>query len=325
MARPVRRSKKTVDYSQFGDLEDDDEDFACIGAPSSKKSRTQLKEPKEKKEKQKKPQKELTPPPKQTPSKRISLDDKLYQRDLEVALALSIKQKSANIAEVQQSEQGKDFELENVQRRPLFSNCSVDSEFLGLNQVMDDDVPRADGVQRTAASHVPAHPEKLLTVDSDDREHATDSEPECVPSEEESEEGSDYSEDDDEDFAMEKKKAKGNKKKTRQKMPVEREKKTPKSKINITVSAAVSPFGRTEQKSEQTQKMMSSSSGPVGRPLHTSSPVTDKKPKWIPPAASGSSNNSMRCVSLKSPTPCLRLGLSRLARVKPLHPSAASS
>ncbi|XP_065527984.1 RAD51-associated protein 1 [Lathamus discolor] len=323
MARPVRRSKKTVDYSQFGDLEDDDEDFTCIAAPSSKKSRTQLKEPKEKKEKQKKPQKELTPPPKQTPSKRISLDDKLYQRDLEVALALSVKQKSANIAEVQHSEQGKYFELENVQRRPLFSNCRVDSELLGLNQVMDNDVPRADGIQRTAASNVPAHPEKLLTVDSDDRKHATDSEPECVPSEEESEEDSDYSEDDDEDFAMEKKKAKGNK--TRQKMPAKREKKTSKSKINTTVSSVVSPFGRTEQKSERTQKMMSNSSGPVGRPLHTSSPVTDKKPKWIPPAASGSSNNSMRCVSLKSPTQSLRLGLSRLARVKPLHPSAASS
>ncbi|KAM9578316.1 RAD51-associated protein 1 isoform 4-T4 [Guaruba guarouba] len=274
MARPVRRSKKIVDYSQFGDLEDDDEDFACIAAPSSKKSRTQLKEPKEKKEKQKKPQKELTPPPKQTPSKRMSLDDKLYQRDLEVALALSVQQKSANISEVQNSEQGKDFESENVQRRPLFSNCSVDSELLG---------------------------------------------------EEESEEDSDYSEDDDEDFAMKKKKAKGNKKKTRQKIPVEREKKIAKSKINTTVSSIVSPFERMEQKSEPTQKMMSSSSGPVGRPLHTSSPVTDKKPKWIPPAASGSSNNSMRCVSLKSPTQCLRLGLSRLARVKPLHPSAASS
>uniref|UniRef100_A0A672USH4 RAD51 associated protein 1 n=2 Tax=Strigops habroptila TaxID=2489341 RepID=A0A672USH4_STRHB len=301
MARPVRRNKKIVSYSQFGDLEDDDEDFACIAAPSSKKSRTQLKEPKkEKKEKQKKPQKELTPPPKQTPSKRISLDDKLYQRDLEVALALSVKEKSANIPEVQNSEQG-------------------------LNQVMDDDVPRVDGMQRTAASKIPARPKKLLTVDSDDREHATDSEPECVPSEEESEEDSDYSEGDDEDFAMEKKKARGNKKKTRQKMPAEREKKTPKSKINTTVSPVVSPFGKMEQKSEPTQKMMSSSSGPVGRPLHTSSPVTDKKPKWIPPAASGSSNNSMRYVSLKSPTQCLRLGLSRLARVKPLHPSAASS
>ncbi|XP_075579717.1 RAD51-associated protein 1 isoform X2 [Pelecanus crispus] len=297
MARPVRRNKKIVDYSQFGDLEDDDEDFACIAAPSSKKSRTQLKEPKkEKKEKQKKPHKELTPSQKQTPSKRISLDDKLYQRDLEVALALSVKEKSANIPEMQNSEEQ------------------------GLNRVMDDDVPRGDCRQRTAASKVPAHQKKLLAIDSDDGEHATDSEPESVSSEG-SEEDSDYSEGDDEDFAMEKKKAKGNKKKTKQKMPAEREKKTPKSKINTTVP----PSRITEQKSEPTQKMLSSSSEPVGRPLHTSSPVTDKKPKWIPPAASGSSNNSMKYVSLKSPTQCLRLGLSRLARVKPLHPSATSS
>ncbi|XP_075019090.1 RAD51-associated protein 1 isoform X2 [Calonectris borealis] len=322
MARPVRRNKKIVDYSQFGDLEDDDEDFACIAAPSSKKSRTQLKEPKkEKKEKQKQPHKELTPSQKQTPSKRISLDDKLYQRDLEVALALSIKEKSANTLEVQNSEeQGKNIESENVHRRPLFSNCSVDSELLGLNQVMDDDVPRGDCRQRTAASKVLAHQKKLLTGDGDDGEHATDSEPESAPSEE-SEEDSNYSEGDDEDFAMEKKKAKGNRKKNKQKMPAEREKKTPTSKINTTLS----PSRITEQKSEPTQKMMSSSSEPVGRPLHTSSPVTDKKPKWIPPAASGSSNNSMKYVSVKSPTQCLRLGLSRLARVKPLHPSATSS
>lgn len=48
-----------------------DEDFACIAVHSSKKSRTQLKDPKkEKKEKQKKPHNELTPSQKQTPSKR---------------------------------------------------------------------------------------------------------------------------------------------------------------------------------------------------------------------------------------------------------------
>ncbi|XP_068258113.1 RAD51-associated protein 1 isoform X2 [Nyctibius grandis] len=317
MARPVRRNKKIVDYSQFGDLEDDDEDFA----PSSKKSRTQPKEPKKEiKEKQKKPHQELTPSQKQTRSKRIFSDDKLYQRDLEVALALPVNKKPANILEVQNSEeQGKNIESENVHRRPLFSNCSVDSELLGLNQVMDDDVPRGDYRRRTTASKVPAH-QKLLTVDSDDGEHATDSELETVPSEE-SEEDSDYSEGDDEDFAMEKKTARGNKKKTKQKMPAEREKKTPKSRINT----AVSPSRITEQKSEPIQKMMSSSSEPVGRPLHTSSPVTEKKPKWIPPAASGSSNNSMKYVSVKSPTQCLRLGLSRLARVKPLHPSATSS
>ncbi|XP_010280216.1 PREDICTED: RAD51-associated protein 1 [Phaethon lepturus] len=320
------RNKKIVDYSQFGDLEDDDEDFACLAAPSSKKSRTQLKElKKERKEKQKQTHKELTPSQKQTPSKRISLDDKLYQRDLEVALALSIKEKSANIVEVQNpEEQGKNIESEDVHRRPLFSNCSVDSELLGLNQVMDDDVPRGDSRQRTAASKVPARQKNLLTIDSDDGEHATDSEPESVPSED-SEDDSDYSEGDDEGFAMEKKKAKGNRKKTKQKMPAERQKTSPKSKINTIVSPVVSPSRITEQKSEPTQKMMPSSSETVGRPLHTSSPVTDKKPKWIPPAASGSSNNSMKYVSVKSPTQCLRLGLSRLARVKPLHPSATSS
>ncbi|XP_005040325.1 PREDICTED: RAD51-associated protein 1 isoform X4 [Ficedula albicollis] len=171
MARPARRNKKVVDYSQFGDLEDDDEDFA----PSSKKSRTQLKESKkEKKEKPKKP-KEVTPS--QTLSKRLSLDDKLYKRDLEVALALSVKEKSTNPQEVQNSEeQGKNIESENTQRRPPFSNCSVDSELLGLNQVMNDDTPEADGRQRTAATKVSAHHESEV-VDSDDRAHDPDSVP----------------------------------------------------------------------------------------------------------------------------------------------------
>ncbi|NXX93824.1 R51A1 protein, partial [Centropus bengalensis] len=90
-------------------------------------------------------------------------------------------------------------------------------------------------------------------------------------------------------------------------------------------SPVVSPSPVTDQIPEPTQKTISSSSGPVGRPLHTSSPVIEKKPKWIPPAPSGSSNNSMKYLSVKPPSQCLRLGLSRLARVKPLHPSAASS
>uniref|UniRef100_A0A8C0TZH6 RAD51 associated protein 1 n=1 Tax=Cyanistes caeruleus TaxID=156563 RepID=A0A8C0TZH6_CYACU len=260
----ARRNKKVVDYSQFGDLEDDDEDFA----PSSKKSRTQLKESKkEKKEKPKKPR-EVTPS--QTLNKRLSLDDKLYKRDLEVALALSVKEKSTNPQEVKNSEeQGKTIESENTQRRSPFSNCSVDSELLGLNQVMDDNTPDGDGRQRTAEDKVPVH-HKSLVVDSDDRAHDLDSEPESVPT-----------------------------------------------------SPIVSPSWITEQNSEPRQKVMSSPSEAAGRPLHASSPVTGKKPKWTPPAPSGSSN--VKCVPVKSPTHCLRLGLSRLARVKPLHPSATST
>ncbi|XP_032913305.1 RAD51-associated protein 1 isoform X2 [Catharus ustulatus] len=223
MARMARRNKKVVDYSQFGDLDDDDEDFA----PSSKKSRTQLKElKKEKKEKPKKP-KEVTPS--QTLNKRLSLDDKLYKRDLEVALALSVKEKSANPQEVQNSkEQDKNIESENIQRRPPFSNCSVDSELLGLNQVMNDDAPEGDRGQRTAATKVPAH-HRSEVIDSDDRAHDPDSEPESVPT-----------------------------------------------------SPIVSPSWITEPSSEPRQ-VMSSPSEAAGRPLHASSPVTDKKPKWTPP------------------------------------------
>ncbi|NWV14263.1 R51A1 protein, partial [Ptilonorhynchus violaceus] len=93
----------------------------------------------------------------------------------------------------------------------------------------------------------------------------------------------------------------------------------------VPMSPVVSPSRITEENSEPRQKGMSSCSGAVGRPLHASSPVTDKKPKWTPPGASGSSNACGKYVSVKSPPQCLRLGLSRLARVKPLHPSATSS
>ncbi|XP_041330687.1 RAD51-associated protein 1, partial [Pyrgilauda ruficollis] len=203
---------------------------------------------------------------------RLSLDEKLCKRDVEVALALSVKEKSADPQKVQNSEeQGKNIESENRQRRPPFSNCSVDSELLGLNQVIDDDAPEGDGRQRTAATKGPAH-HKSLVVDSDDRAHDPDSEPGSVPT-----------------------------------------------------SPIVSPSWIMEHNSEPRQKVMSSPLEAVGKPLHASSPVTDKKPKWTPPAPSGSSNASVKCVPVKPPTHCLRLGLSRLARVKPLHPSATTS
>ncbi|NWT13599.1 R51A1 protein, partial [Vireo altiloquus] len=94
---------------------------------------------------------------------------------------------------------------------------------------------------------------------------------------------------------------------------------------SVPISPVVSPSWITEHNCEPRQKVMSSPSGAAGRPLQASSPVTDKKPKWTPPAPSGRSNASVKCVPVKSPTHCLRLGLSRLARVKPLHPSATSS
>ncbi|KYO44695.1 RAD51-associated protein 1 isoform X1 [Alligator mississippiensis] len=315
MDRPVRRNKKIVDYSQFGDLENDDEDFASIPAPLNKKSKKELNDTKrEKKENQKRPQKEVTSLQTKTSGKRIALDDKLYKRDLEVALALSVKQQSAEVFEVQDSqEQGIKKcaapELENADSSLVLSNCSVDSVVLDA------------GMQRRAVSKVISQ-QKLQTNDSDDGASADDYEPASI-SDEESESCSDFSEDDEEDFAVKKKKKIKEKirKETKVKVQTDREKKLPKSRVNSTVSAS----RVVHTKSEPTLKKIPGSSEPVGQPLHTSSPSTDKKPKWTPPAASGSSNNTLKGVSVKSPTQGLRLGLSRLARVKPLHPSAASS
>uniref|UniRef100_A0A7M4FZG2 RAD51 associated protein 1 n=1 Tax=Crocodylus porosus TaxID=8502 RepID=A0A7M4FZG2_CROPO len=330
MDRPVRRNKKIVDYSQFGDLENDDEDFASIPAPLNKKSKKEPNDTKrEKKEKQKRPQKEVTSLQTKTSGKRIALDDKLYKRDLEVALALSVKQQSAEVFEVQDSqEQGikkcEAPELENADSSLVLSNCSVDSVVLGVTQITDENNIHADvGMQRRAVSKVTSQ-QKLQTNDSDDGDSADDYEPASV-SDEESESCSDFSEDDEEeDFAVKKKKKIKEKirKETKVKVQTGREKKLPKSRVNSTVSAS----RVIHTKSEPTLKKIPDLSEPVGQPLYTSSPSTDKnKPKWTPPAASGSSNNTLKGVSVKSPTQGLRLGLSRLARVKPLHPSAASS
>ncbi|XP_063165448.1 RAD51-associated protein 1 [Candoia aspera] len=67
------------------------------------------------------------------------------------------------------------------------------------------------------------------------------------------------------------------------------------------------------------------SSESVGKPLKTSSPSVPKKPSWTPPAALGGKSSQFRRVPVKSPVHGLRLGLSRFAKVKPLHPHCAST
>ncbi|XP_062989508.1 RAD51-associated protein 1 isoform X2 [Elgaria multicarinata webbii] len=195
MARPGRRNKKIVDYSQFGSADNDDEDFAYITVPSNKKSKNMHSESaKEKMVHQKKaPQKEIDLQ-KVSPNKK-ALDDKLYQRNMEIALALSMTE-------------------------PLRHN------------------PKLQDSQEQVSA-------------------------------EESEGDSSFSEDDRDEFVMKKK----TKEKEGRKLCISTKKITknpPKLKRNVMV-------------------------------------------------ASGSHTNQLGRVPVKSPTQSLRLGLSRLAKVKPLH------
>uniref|UniRef100_A0A2I2ZLJ0 RAD51 associated protein 1 n=1 Tax=Gorilla gorilla gorilla TaxID=9595 RepID=A0A2I2ZLJ0_GORGO len=218
MVRPVRH-KKPVNYSQF-DHSDSDDDFVSATVPLNKKSRTA---PKELKQDKPKPnlnnlQKEEIPVQEKTPKKRMALDDKLYQRDLEVALALSVKE-LPTVTTNGQNSQDKSIEkhgsskIETMNKSPHISNCSVASDYLDLDKItVEDDVGGVQG-KRKAASKAAVQQKKIL-LEGSDGDSANDTEPDFAPGED-SEDDSDFceSEDNDEDFSMRKSKVKEIKKK----------------------------------------------------------------------------------------------------------------
>uniref|UniRef100_A0A673SVY6 RAD51 associated protein 1 n=1 Tax=Suricata suricatta TaxID=37032 RepID=A0A673SVY6_SURSU len=168
MVRPVRH-KKPVNYSQFEDSDSDD-DFISATAPSNKKPRATPKELKleTRKPKLKNLQKEDIPQEK-TPKKRMALDDKLYQRDLEVALALSVKELPADAEEARDEsiEKCDSRETETMSKAPHISNCSVASDYLDLGKITEeDDLPGVQG-KRKAASKAVVKQRKILLDGSD--------------------------------------------------------------------------------------------------------------------------------------------------------------
>ncbi|KAM8982424.1 RAD51-associated protein 1 isoform X2 [Sarcophilus harrisii] len=330
MPRPVR-NKKPVNYSQSLDSDyDDDDDFAPWTAASNKKSKI----PKEtKREKQEKPKsrnshKEESPLQVKTPSKRMALDDKLYKRDLEVALALSVKEPSIATTDMQKSqdvEKCDTAESEKVNISPHLSNCSIDGVCFDLNKITEEDDTHASQRPRKAASKAMIQQRKLLSENNED-DNVTDSEPDFTS---ESDSNFSESEGEDEDFTTKKNKAKENKKRsTKIKTPVEKKEKKA-SNTSHNLASVISHPAPVESKPASKEAFLSSEF--ARKPLQTLSPLTEsKRPRWVPPASSGSNssssnNNRLGGVSVKSPSHSLRLGLSRLARVKPLHPTASSS
>nr|XP_048300037.1 RAD51-associated protein 1 isoform X5 [Myodes glareolus] len=281
MVRPSR-NKKPVNYSQFEDSGgDSDDDFIAATMPRNKKSKTLPKELKQDKPKPnlKTPQKEDIPPAK-APKKRMALDDKVFQRGLEVALALSVKELPTVTNQVQNSQekctdkQG-DRKTEMTDKSPTVSNCSVTSDNSGEDSENDSNFEESEGS--------------------------------------------------DEDFAVRKGKAREKKKTVQRKPAVEKEK---KSKQNKEASVGVAPAA-IKSRSPSLPEAVGLSSEAIRKPAKMCSPSAEgKRPKWVPPAASGSRNSissPLAGAPTKSPSQSLRLGLSRLAPVKCLHPNATSS
>nr|XP_048300034.1 RAD51-associated protein 1 isoform X2 [Myodes glareolus] len=328
MVRPSR-NKKPVNYSQFEDSGgDSDDDFIAATMPRNKKSKTLPKELKQDKPKPnlKTPQKEDIPPAK-APKKRMALDDKVFQRGLEVALALSVKELPTVTNQVQNSQekctdkQG-DRKTEMTDKSPTVSNCSVTSDNSeDLDKIMEEgdagSVERERKTSKAEAQRRRRVPLESSSADDTGSDSATGEDSENDSNFEESE-GSD------EDFAVRKGKAREKKKTVQRKPAVEKEKKSKQNKEASGVAPAA-----IKSRSPSLPEAVGLSSEAIRKPAKMCSPSAEgKRPKWVPPAASGSRNSissPLAGAPTKSPSQSLRLGLSRLAPVKCLHPNATSS
>ncbi|XP_075408305.1 RAD51-associated protein 1 isoform X1 [Tenrec ecaudatus] len=328
--RPARH-KKPVNYSQFEDS-DSDGDFVST-ASLKKKPRTDTKELKQEKPKPKltKLKKEDSPLQEKAPNKRMALDDKLYHRDLELALALSVKQTptiSSDSPEARDPEHCDSNGTEARTRPPHVSNCSVTSDYVDLDEITEeDDLPSVRGKRQAAAKG--AEQQREILLGSSDGDSVGNSEPD-FDSSSDSAEDSDVgeSEDADDNFTVSKSKAKARvREEEKAKPPVERAEKNPKSKCSALALAVSAPV-TAKSGSPPSPKKVSISAEIARTPSQIGKPPTaSSRPKWVPPGSRGNCSSSRPAAGVlaKSPNQSLRLGLSRLARVKPLHPTVAST
>uniref|UniRef100_A0A672HFZ7 RAD51 associated protein 1 n=1 Tax=Salarias fasciatus TaxID=181472 RepID=A0A672HFZ7_SALFA len=233
------------------------------------------------------------------------LDEKLLERDLEAAITLSMLNDTVELPS------GENADPSSLLR----SNCSVDSEVLGLDKITSENPKK--GQKKT---------EEPKKKDEDD-----DYEPKLTPDSESDEDFSEPDESDEEEFTVKKtsktkKKEKISKSEKPKTSPAANKAKRP-SKPSKSKSAGASPS--TPVRSPPSAKpaprrSVSSSAVPTSKPSVSVSPAGGRVPKWNPPAQIGKSPTSCQRPAGPSPGQGLRLGLSRLVRVKPLHPSVAS-
>ncbi|XP_002731954.1 RAD51-associated protein 1-like [Saccoglossus kowalevskii] len=289
--RSGRRQRKQVDYSKFCDVESEnnsDDDFTEPTPPIAKR-------PKIAKEK---PKKELKlSNNKKKNEERVPLDDKLYQRDLELALKLSKKssQESDSVVNSENVEDVKCDEESELKKDEVSkeNNTSVEIKDLDKNGGADNEFDPA------------SNPDSFVSSESSDEESESEDDCDFVPR------------------AKRKTTSKGRNKGVGR----GKRKNVDKSPVKPRMSATVTPVhraGKLTPKGRGSKPRCTvgfTPPAPVSGTSHASlvsSPSRSiRKPAWCSPSQG---SNPLGGVTLKSPNAPLRLGLSKNVRVKPLHP-----
>ncbi|KAM6895674.1 RAD51-associated protein 1 [Xenentodon cancila] len=324
MERPSRKTK-VVNYREAKDF-DDDEDFACVKGPPSKKSREDVKQ-EQKKPSSKSSTKETNSQSTQNDKIRKPLDDKLYDRDLEAAITLSLLNNADGLKE--QPSASKDVKIqipidENTDPTSLrLSNCSVNGTVMGLDKITSENVSPASAKQRKVSSK----PSEVQRKDDDDDD---DYQPKLTPGSESDEDYSDSGASEDEEFTLKKvskakKRDKVTKKDKNKPSPVSKKEKQPTKASKFKLQAAASkPATSSASPKVDLKRPASSITFSTSKPAASLSPAGGRIPNWNPPGQIGKSPPLSQSTVVKSPGQGLRLGLSRRVPVKPLHPSVAS-
>ncbi|XP_059360814.1 RAD51-associated protein 1 [Carassius carassius] len=343
------RDKKAVNYAVFQD-DDDDEDFACV-KPPPKKPRTATKDPnslRNHKTTSGSPD-EVADLTSSESRKRTSVDDKLYDRDLEAALLLSLLDSSRTQDGEPTTKKDDNERSQPLQcsppvlihctsegshlvgegqpapdSPPVLSNCSIDGRSLGLNLISIDTSPTSVSKPKET-SRKQRKPLQEKKDNRDDEDYQLQNTPD-------SESDADFTEEDeseDETYTVKKKKA-ALKQKTEKKAPPAAKNKSEKkdkkpTKASKAKSSAPSPAICRSPAASVSGLKKTPTTPPLSKPAVCSSPAGARLPKWTPPGQVGRSPGASQNAHVKSPGQGLRLGLSRLARVKPLHPNAASN
>ncbi|KAK2859063.1 hypothetical protein Q5P01_003683 [Channa striata] len=326
MERPSRKTK-VVNYCEAKDF-DDDEDFACVKAPPSKKAREDGQQQEHKNSSSKSSSQESNSQSTVTQKSRRPLDEKLHERDLEAAITLSLLNTVDGIKAQSPSSNDVKVQLpvyENTDPSSMhFSNCSVDSTVLGLDEITSE--RKSATAIRQGKSNIKTTEEQRKKLQEEDEDY----QPKLTPDSETDEDFSAPEESDDEEFTVKKisktKKGKVAKNEKTKKPPASKREKQPSkpSKPKSQAPAASTPVRSPPAAKSAPKRPASSSPVFTSKPAVPVSPAGGRIPKWNPPGQIGKSPSSSLSPPVKSPGQGLRLGLSRLVRVKPLHPSVTS-
>uniref|UniRef100_A0A668AS88 RAD51 associated protein 1 n=1 Tax=Myripristis murdjan TaxID=586833 RepID=A0A668AS88_9TELE len=252
---------------------------------------------------------------------RKPLEEKLLQRDLEAAITLSLLHEADGKENQSLTSNGMLYIKgghpvdENTNPSSLhLSNCSVNVTLLGLDKITAEQESGASSRQRKAASKATEQQRSKMKDEDEDEDY----QPKLTPDSESDEDYSEQDESEDEEFTVKKankstKKEKGAKKEKSRQPPVSKKEKPAKAKSQPKAKLTSEP-----------KRAAAPTTAATFKPAASLSPAGGRIPKWTPPGQIGKSPSSSQSAAVRSPGQGLRLGLSRLVRVKPLHPSVAS-